>query len=53
MKVTFLKDHDHRISPAVVKAYKAGCEDNIPKALAEQLIRGGVAVADAPAKKET
>lgn len=45
MKVKILRDHDHRISPAVVQAFKAGTEDDVPKSTADALIKAGAAEA--------
>lgn len=45
MKVRMLRDHDHRISPAVVQAFKAETEVDVPKATAEALIGAGAAEA--------
>lgn len=45
------KPHDHRFKPAAVTHYPAGGTYNLPKAVAEEFIRKGVAQA-APEQKE-
>lgn len=43
MKIEILKDHDHRISPGLVQAFKAGSVVDVPRATAQALIAAGSA----------
>lgn len=43
MRIKILKDHDYRLAPARIQAFKAGTEPNVPKKTAEDLIEIGVA----------
>lgn len=43
MKIKVLQDHDYRLAPARIQAFKAGAEPNVPKKTAEHLIEIGVA----------
>ena len=45
-----IKNVDHRIKPAVIQAFRAGGEHNLPKATAEALIASGSAT---PVQSET
>ena len=45
MKLKILKDHDHRITPAKVQAFKADKEVDVPRKTADVLLKeDGVAV---------
>lgn len=50
MKVRIIKDCDYRVLPAVIQAFRAGSELNLPKATADALIARGSAT---PLKTET
>ena len=53
MRIKILRDHDYRIKPARIQAFKAGNEPNVPKKAAEHLIEIGVAeLADTPKSQE-
>ena len=43
MKLKILKNYDHRLSPAVTQAFKAGSEVDVPKKTAAILIEEGAA----------
>lgn len=44
MKIRVIKDHDHRVRPAVTMAFKARDEPiDVPKAIGEALIAAGAA----------
>ncbi|PYG29969.1 hypothetical protein [Pelagimonas varians] len=44
MKVRFHEDHDWRVTPAVVKAFRKGATEDLPKVKALALIKDGIAV---------
>ncbi len=52
MRVRIIKDDDHRLKPAVIQAFRAGGEHNLPKATAEALIARGSATPVETEKKE-
>ncbi len=53
MRVKLLRDHDNRVKPSVVQAFKKGRSYDLPKPTAEKLIAGNFAVSDAkPVSKE-
>ncbi len=43
MKIDVLKNHDHRLAPARIQAFRAGQQVSVPKKTAEQLIAAGAA----------
>ena len=52
MKIRIIKDVDHRVKPAVIQAFRAGGEHNLPKATAEALIASGSATPVIPETKD-
>ena len=52
MKIRIIKDVDHRVKPAVIQAFRAGGEHNLPKATAEALISSGSATPVIPETKD-
>lgn len=55
MQVEILKDHDHRLKPAVTIAYKKGKTVQVTRAVGEALIEANVArkiTAAKPTEKE-
>ena len=45
MKITIIKDHDYRHKPAVIQAFRAGQQVDVPKKVADDLIKTGAAKA--------
>lgn len=53
MKIKIKRDHDYRIRPARIQAFRADQEVNVPKKTAQDLIDLGVAeLADTPKSQE-
>ncbi len=43
MKLKIIKDYDHRVSPAIVQAYREGTEVTVPREIGAALLKAGVA----------
>jgi hypothetical protein len=52
MKIKMLKDHDHRVKPAVIQAFRADREYTVPKSTGISLINVGAAEEIATKPKE-